>query len=130
MSVGWLYAYQWCVVIGFEAIAGASIANQLLPEVPTWLAALVIMAALRAVNFSCVESFGCFEFWFAMIKVAAIVAFLLIGLAAILGAAPSSDSPGLDNLTGHGGFAPYGWLPVFQASLALFFSTSAPRPSP
>lgn len=122
LSVGWLYAYHWCVVIGFEAIAGAAIANQLLPGVPTWLAALVIMAALMAVNFSRVESFGRFEFWFAMIKVAAIVAFLLIGLAAILGAAPSSDSPGLGNLTGHGGFAPNGWLPVLQASLVVFFS--------
>ncbi|MFG2530918.1 amino acid permease [Streptomyces sp. NPDC048516] len=122
LSVGWLYAYHWCVVIGFEAIAGAAIAHQLLPAVPTWLAALVIMASLMAVNFSRVESFGRFEFWFAMIKVAAIVVFLLIGLAAILGAVPSSHAPGLSNLTGHGGFAPNGWLPALQASLVVFFS--------
>ncbi|MET7905844.1 amino acid permease [Streptomyces sp. NPDC005355] len=122
LSVGWLYAYHWCVVIGFEAIAGATIVHQLLPSVPTWLAALVVMAALIAVNATRVESFGSFEFWFSMIKVAAIVAFLLIGLAAILGAAPGASTPGLANLTGHGGFAPGGWLPILQASLVVFFS--------
>ncbi|WP_431771665.1 amino acid permease [Streptomyces cucumeris] len=122
LSVGWLYAYHWCVVIGFEAIAGAAIVHQLLPTIPTWLAALVVMAALIAVNSTRVESFGSFEFWFSMIKVAAIIAFLLVGLAALLGAAPGTDAPGMSQLTGHGGFAPNGWLPVLQASLVVFFS--------
>jgi gamma-aminobutyrate permease len=122
LSVGWLYAYHWCVVIGFEACAGAAIAHQLLPSVPTWLAALVVMGALIAVNATRVESFGGFEFWFAMIKVAAIAVFLLIGLAAMLGAFPGHDAPGLTRLTGHGGFAPQGWLAVLQASLVIFFS--------
>ncbi|MEU6576452.1 amino acid permease [Streptomyces sp. NPDC046805] len=122
LSVGWLYAYHWCVVIGFEAIAGAAVVHQLLPSVPTWLAALVVMVALMGVNFCRVESFGGFEFWFAMIKVAAIAVFLLLGLAAILGALPSQPAPGLSNLTGHGGFAPKGWLPVLQATLVVFFS--------
>ncbi|MEV5177987.1 amino acid permease, partial [Streptomyces flaveolus] len=122
LSVGWLYGYHWCVVIGFEAVAGAAIVHQLLPTVPTWVAALVVMAALMAVNLTRVESFGTFEFWFAMIKVAAITAFLLIGVAAVLGAAPSHGAPGLDNLTGHGGFVPNGWTPVLQASLVVFFS--------
>lgn len=122
LSVGWLYAYQWCVTVGFEAVVGAAITHQLLPSIPTWLAALVLMIGLIAVNFARVESFGTFEFWFAMIKVAAIVAFLLLGLAAILGAVPGTPAPGASNLTGQGGFAPEGWLPVLQASLVVFFS--------
>ncbi|WP_415855062.1 amino acid permease [Sinomonas sp. G460-2] len=122
LSIGWLYAYQWMVTIGFEAIAGAAIVHRLLPPIPTWLAALVMLASLIAVNFTRVESFGTFEFWFAMIKVAAIVAFLLVGLAAILGLLPGFAAPGLSNLTGQGGFAPEGWGPVAMASLAVFFS--------
>ncbi|MFI2351729.1 amino acid permease [Streptomyces sp. NPDC019443] len=122
LSVGWLYAYQWCVTVGFEAVVGAAITHQLLPSIPTWLAALVLMVALISVNFARVEFFGTFEFWFAMIKVAAIVAFLLLGLAAILGAVPGTPAPGASNLTGQGGFAPEGWLTVLQASLIVFFS--------
>lgn len=122
LSVGWLYAYQWWITIGFEAIAGAAVAHSMLPSVPTWLAALVLLLALIAVNFARVESYGTFEFWFAMVKVAAITAFLLIGLGAILGLDPKTTAPGMSNLTGHGGFAPHGWSPVLQASLVVFFS--------
>ncbi|MET3811519.1 amino acid permease [Arthrobacter sp. UYEF3] len=122
LTVGWLYAYQWCVTIGFEAVVGASIVHGLLPVIPTWLAALLLMCALIAVNFAKVESFGTFEFWFAMIKVGAIFAFLLVGLAAILGFMPGVAAPGLSNLTGQGGFAPHGWGAVLSASLVVFFS--------
>ncbi|MEU6083631.1 amino acid permease [Streptomyces sp. NPDC047108] len=122
LTVGWLYAYQWCITVGFEAVAGAAITHHLLPAIPTWIAALVLMIALISVNFARVESFGTFEFWFAMIKVAAIVAFLLIGLAAVLGTVPGATAPGSSNLTGEGGVAPNGWLPVLQASLVVFFS--------
>ncbi|WP_428956942.1 amino acid permease [Streptomyces sp. cg35] len=122
LSVGWLYAYQWCVIVGFEAISGAAVAHALFPAVPSWLAALVLMLALIAVNFARVESFGTFEFWFAMIKVAAIVAFLVVGLAAVLGTVPGTEAPGMSNLTGHGGFAPQGWSAVIQASLVVFLS--------
>jgi GABA permease len=45
LAVGWLYAYHWWLVIAFEAIAGAAISHQLLASVPTWLAALVFIAA-------------------------------------------------------------------------------------
>jgi GABA permease len=122
LCIGWLYAYQWMVTIGFEDIAGAAIVHQLVPVIPTWLAALVMLAALISVNFSRVESYGSFEYWFAMIKVAAIVIFLLLGVTAVAGFFPGYSAPGLSNLTGHGGFAPKGWGVVAVASLAVFFS--------
>lgn len=122
LSVGWLYAYQWCVTIGFEAVVGAAVTHQMFPAIPTWLAALVYMAVLIGVNLTRVENFGTFEYWFAMIKVAAIVVFLLLGVAAIFGFLPSADAPGMSNLTGQGGFAPNGWTAVLTASLIVFFS--------
>lgn len=122
LSVGWLYAYQWCVTIGFEAVVGAAVTHQLFPIVPTWLAALVFMASLIAVNLTRVENFGGFEYWFAMIKIAAIVVFLLLGVVAILGFLPGFDAPGMMNLTGQGGFAPDGWSAVMTAALVVFFS--------
>ncbi|MGH3435168.1 MAG: amino acid permease [Sciscionella sp.] len=122
LSVGWLYAYQWCVTIGFEAIAGAAIAHQLLPSVPSWLAALVFLAVLISVNLVRVSSFGEFEFWFALIKVIAIVAFIVLGLVAMFGLLPSFRSPALTNLVAHGGFFPHGGTAIIVAALAVFFS--------
>lgn len=122
LAIGWLYAYHWWVVVAFEAIAGAAVANQLVPAVPTWLAALVFMAGLTAVNLAAVKAFGRFEFWFALIKVAAIIIFIVIGAIAILGLLPHVPAPGLTNLTGHGGLLPHGWAPVLPALLTVFFS--------
>jgi gamma-aminobutyrate permease len=122
LTVGWLYAYQWCITIGFEAVVGAAVTHRMFPAIPTWLAALVYVTALIMVNFTHVENFGTFEYWFAMIKVAAIVTFLLLGLVTIAGFFPGVESPGLTNLTGQGGFAPNGWAAVLTASLVVFFS--------
>ncbi|TCO54840.1 amino acid permease [Actinocrispum wychmicini] len=122
LAIGWLYAYHWCVIIGFEAIAGAAIAHRLVPGVPSWLAALVFMCVLTGVNLVSVRSFGRFEFWFALIKVCAIVVFIALGLVAILGLFPGRAAPGLDNLTGQGGFLPHGLSAVMAAMLAVFLS--------
>ncbi|MFQ6396360.1 amino acid permease [Nocardia sp. KC 131] len=122
LSVGWVYAYHWCVTVAFEAIAGAAIAHQLLPLVPTWLYSLIFMSALTCVNLAAVTSFARFEFWFAMIKVVAIVAFIGIGIAAVGGLLPRYHAPGTANLLGYGGLFPNGLTPLLVASLTVFFS--------
>ncbi|WP_218019499.1 amino acid permease [Nocardia arthritidis] len=122
LSVGWLYAYHWCVTVAFEAIAGAAIASELVPAVPSWLYALLFMTVLTGVNLAAVTSFARFEFWFSMIKVTAIVLFIGIGITAIVGVLPHFDSPGTSNLLGHGGLFPNGITPLLIASLTVFFS--------
>ena len=122
LTTGWCYAYLWAVVVGFEAVAGAGIFSRLVPSVPAWAAALVFMVILTASNLVSVRSFGELEFWFAAIKVFVIVAFLLLGLAAIIGIFPGVDAPGLSNLNGNGGFAPNGWMQVILAGLVVVFS--------
>lgn len=122
LAVGWLYAYQWCVTVGFEAIAAAAIVNKAVPAIPSWLAALVFLAALISVNLTRVKNFGEFEFWFASIKVAAIVIFIVLGVITIVGLFPGVPAPGLSNLTGQGGFFPNGGLAVLLATLVVFFS--------
>lgn len=66
------------------------------------------MVLLTLTNVASVKSYGEFEFWSASVKVAAIIAFLLLGAIAILGFLPGVDAPGISNLTGHGGFFPSG----------------------
>ena len=122
LAVGWLYGYQWCVTVGFEAIAAAAIIHHEFPAVPSWLAALIFLAGLIGVNLSRVKNFGEFEFWFASVKVAAIIIFIVLGVVAIIGLFPGVPAPGLTNLTGQGGFFPNGGMAVLLATLVVFFS--------
>ena len=121
-AIGWLYWWFWVVVVGIEATAGAAIVHRWVPAVPQWTWALVLTVVLTLTNLYSVKSFGEFEFWFAGIKVAAITVFLVLGVLAIGGLLPGFSSPGLDNLTGHGGFFPQGTGPVFAAMLVVVFS--------
>ena len=120
-SVAWLYWYFWVIVIGFEAVAGAKVISYWW-HLPLWLPALVLMAAMTVTNLASVSSFGEFEFWFAGIKVLAIVLFLTVGTAFVFGVFGGSHSPGLSNLVAHGGFFPRGVAAMFAAVVAVIFS--------
>jgi GABA permease len=80
------------------------------------------MVLLTLTNLGSVKSFGEFEFWFASIKVTAIVLFLLFGVAAILGLVPGVPAPGLSNLVENGGFLPNGPGAVLAGILVVVFS--------
>jgi GABA permease len=112
-SVGWLYWYFWVVVVGFEAIAGGAVLSYWI-NAPLWLLSLILMVGMTATNLFSVAAFGEFEFWFAGIKVAAIVIFLVLGSLFVLGAWPR-HSIDFSNLTAHGGFFPNGVGTVFGA---------------
>jgi L-asparagine transporter-like permease len=73
---------------------------------------VLVSVALVTLNSMQVNRLGEFEYWFAMIKVAAIVAFIMVGLALIFGVG-SRHGIGLGNLTQHGGFLPAGWKGVW-----------------
>jgi GABA permease len=121
-SIGWLYAWFWIIVLGVEATAGAAIMHRWVPGVEQWQWALILMVLLTLTNVASVKSYGEFEFWFASVKVAAIIVFLLLGVAAILGLLPGVDAPGLSNLTGNGGFFPSGPGAVLAGVLVVVFS--------
>lgn len=119
-TIGWLYWYLYVILVGAEAVAGAAILASWI-DLPQWLLAAALLVLMTAVNMVSVKSFGEFEFWFASIKVAAIVVFLVLGVLYVLGLWP--DSPGgLHNLTAHGGLVPNGVTSVFSAIVAVMFA--------
>ena len=71
--VGWLYWYFWVLVVPVEAIAGAKILQQWLPSFSPLEIGVGLMSIMTLVNLLSAKSFAEFEFWFASIKVAAIV---------------------------------------------------------
>ncbi|WKX70331.1 amino acid permease [Streptomyces sp. XD-27] len=121
-TVGWLYWFLLVVVLAVEATAAAGIAHGWVPSVPQWAWVLLFMVVFTAANLAAVKNFGEFEFWFAALKVGAIVLFLALGLLAVFGALPDTDPVGLANLTGQGGFLPNGWSGVVSGVLAVLFA--------
>lgn len=107
--IGWLYWYFWVIVVAVEAVAGAALLADWVPGVPLWVLSLALMVVLTVSNTTSARSYGEFEYWLSSIKIAAICAFILLGAAFLLGLWPGdAQSPGLSNLTQHGGFLPHG----------------------
>src|SRR6201993_571704 len=117
---GWLYWYFWIIVVPVEAIAGANILHGWL-GLPAWLLGLVLMGIMTAVNLMSARSYGEFEFWFASIKVAAIIVFIALAAAFVCGLS-SPAGPTFSNLTAYGGFMPKGFLAVLAGAVTVYFS--------
>jgi GABA permease len=114
---GWMYWYFWVIVVALEAVAGARLLMYWAPQAPPWGLTLALMFSFTLLNLLAVRSWGESEFWFAMIKVVAIVLFLCIGLLVITHLWPGVPG-GLQNLTAHGGFMPKGLGPVLAGAVA------------
>ncbi len=118
---GWLYWWFWVVVVAFEALVGAQTAHAWLPQLQVWQIGLGLMAILTAVNLTSARSYGEFEFWFASIKVAAIIVFIVVAAGWLMGVS-NPASPGISNLTAHQGFAPFGWAAILSGTTTVIFS--------
>ena len=114
---GWMYWYFWVIVVALEAVAGAKILGIWWPRVAPWEFTLALMTLFTIVNLLSVRSYGEAEFWFASIKVAAIVAFLVAGALFVFGGWPGAHA-GLPHLTADGGFMPNGIVPVLTGAVA------------
>jgi L-asparagine transporter-like permease len=111
-SVRATYGVAQIIAIGAEVTAAGIYISYWLPNVPQWIWVVLVSSALVALNSMQVNRLGEFEYWFAMIKVAAILAFIIVGLALIFGVG-GRHAIGLANLTQHGGFLPAGWKGVW-----------------
>jgi len=114
---GWMYWYFWVIVVALEAVAGAKILGTWWPTIAPWQFTLALMTVFTIVNLLSVRSYGEAEFWFASIKVAAIVAFLCAGALFAFGGWPGALG-GVSHLTAHGGFMPNGIVPVLTGAVA------------
>jgi L-asparagine transporter-like permease len=111
-SVRATYGLAQIIAIGAEVTAAGIYISYWFPAVPQWIWVVLISAALVGLNSMQVNRLGEFEYWFAMIKVAAILAFIMVGLGLIFGIG-TRHPLGFANLTQHGGFLPMGWKGVW-----------------
>ncbi|CAM5441107.1 amino acid permease [Streptomyces tanashiensis] len=119
---GWAFWFLLCVAVGLEGIGAAKIMTGWFPGSPEWAWVALFMVVFCVTNLAAVKNFGEFEFWFAALKVGAIVLFLGIGVLAIAGVLPGTDAPGTANLSGDGGFFPHGSEGLIVGLLASVFA--------
>ncbi|HUE10511.1 MAG TPA: amino acid permease [Steroidobacteraceae bacterium] len=115
---GWIARYSYwmaqVIAVGGEAVAAGVYMTFYFPGTPVWLWSLGFAIVLLYFNSRSVNNFGSIEYWFALIKVVAIVVFIILGAASIFGI--WTQPVGFHNLTGlPGGFMPRGFGGVWMA---------------
>lgn len=107
--VGWGYWFYWTIIAIAEVTAVGIYMQYWFPGSSQWIWAFSAIAIMGTVNLFTARVFGEFEFWFALIKVAAILIMIALGLFVITLGFPGEWKPvGLSNLTQIGGFFPAG----------------------
>lgn len=120
---GWMYWLNWAATGVAEITAIGVYVRYWAPAIPQWLSALAALALLLTVNLVSVRLFGELEFWFATLKVLAIVSFLVTGIGLILAASGIGDAhASVANLTSHGGLFPKGFPIVLMSLQAVVFA--------
>ncbi|NBH12223.1 amino acid permease [Amycolatopsis sp. SID8362] len=123
---GWMYWVNWAMTGIAEITAVAIYVHKWLPDVPQWITALVALGVLIAVNLLSVKLFGELEFWFSVVKVLAIVVFLVTAVGLVLTSADiGGTTAGPHNLTGHSGLFPAGIGIALMTLQAVIFAYSA-----
>lgn len=118
---GWNYWVLY-VLVGMAELSAVGIYMQYwFPEMPTWVSALVFFIVINAINLTNVKLFGETEFWFAIIKVVAIIGMMLFG-GWLLFSGQGGEQANVSNLWALGGFMPNGWHGVIMSLAIIMFS--------
>ncbi|GAA3292895.1 D-serine/D-alanine/glycine transporter [Arthrobacter citreus] len=122
---GWTYWFCWVVTGIADVVAISHYVTFWWGDAPLWIPALACILVLLALNLPSVKAFGEAEFWFALIKILAIVTLIVVGLVMIFTRFTSGDNDvaGFDNLWAHGGLfptGPMGFVAGFQIAVFAF----------
>ncbi|MFJ5772031.1 amino acid permease [Psychrobacillus sp. NPDC093180] len=120
---GWNYWFLWVVTCMAEITAVGVYMQMWYPDSPSWIWALAALIIMTLVNLIAVKAYGEFEFWFALIKIIAILAMIFVGLGVIIfGLGNGGIGVGISNLWSNGGFAPNGITGILMSLQMVMFA--------
>ena len=131
---GWNYWFNYILVSMVELSVVGSFVNYWFPAIPQWVSAAFFLVLITCINLLGVKRFGEVEFWFAIIKIAAVIAMILGGLAVIAFALPTESGIAASFANWfalEGGFFPHGvmqqtadgqWTGLLMALCVVMFS--------
>ncbi|MCP8968602.1 amino acid permease [Ectobacillus ponti] len=123
--VGWMSWLNWSVTVGLELITVSILMKRWFPDVPSWIWCVIFAVVLFGINALSTRSFAEVEFWFSSIKLITILAFILLGGAAMFGFLDmkgGETAPFLSNFTDHGGLFPNGIAAILVTMIGVNFS--------
>ncbi|BCL77046.1 aromatic amino acid transporter AroP [Jeongeupia sp. HS-3] len=118
---GWNYWVLYVLVSMAELTAVGVYVNYWWPAVPPWLSALMFFAVINAINLANVKFYGEAEFWFAIIKVVAVIGMIVFG-GYLLISGTGGPQASITNLWNDGGFFPHGFSGLFMMLAVIMFS--------
>ena len=118
---GWNYWVLYVLVGMAELTAVGKYVQFWWPEIPTWATAAAFFVLINLINLTNVKTFGETEFWFAIIKVGAIIGMILLGLYLLM-SGEGGEQASVSNLWSHGGFFPNGFSGMIMALAIIMFS--------
>jgi len=121
-SIGWNYWFSWAVTVGIEVVAASIIMGYWFPNVPSWIFSIVFVVIVVGINLLSAQAYGEAEFWFASIKVFAVVSFILVGIGMMFGVVGTEGPIGLSNFTqSQGGLFPKGMSGILMVTFTAVF---------
>ncbi|QNG60420.1 amino acid permease [Bacillus sp. PAMC26568] len=123
--VGWMSWLNWSVTIGLELLTVSILMKRWFPDVSSWVWCILFALLLFGINALSTRSFAEVEFWFSSIKVITIIAFILLGGAAMFGFLDMSggeQAPFFSNFTDNGGLFPHGITAILVTMIGVNFS--------
>ncbi|QHK19258.1 amino acid permease [Pseudarthrobacter psychrotolerans] len=127
-TTAWLYWLCWAVAIGSEFTASGLLMQRWFPGVDVWVWCVIFASVLFGLNAVSSKFFGESEFWFAIVKVGAIVVLIVLGGAALFGVHPLSEGTNhpfmFENFNTSSGLFPNGFTGVLVTALAVFYAFS------
>ncbi|MGW7054846.1 amino acid permease [Streptomyces sp. NPDC054887] len=124
-AAGWLYFLNWSTTAVADITAAATYAHfwAMFSDVPQWVLALIALAVVLTANLISVKYFGEMEFWFAIVKVAALVVFMAIGIYLVATQHQlDGHTPGFSTISDGGGLFPVGMLPMLLVIQGVVFA--------
>jgi aromatic amino acid transport protein AroP len=118
---GWNYWVLYVLVAMAELTAVGIYVQYWWPDIPTWVSAAIFFVAINAINMANVRVYGEMEFWFAIIKVVAIIGMIVFG-AWLLASGEGGPEASVTNLWAQGGFFPNGITGLVMAMAVIMFS--------
>jgi len=121
-AIGWLYWFCWVLCVGWYLSAVGIYMQYWMPTIPPQIWYLVFGTALFIFNSLSSKDFGEGQFWFASLKVMAIVVFIILAIGAALGLIGGGTAPGLNNLFAHQGFFPFPIVAILPVMISVAFA--------
>ena len=121
-SIGWNYWFSWAVTVGIEVVAASLIMKYWFPNVPSWIFSIVFVVIVVGLNLLSASAYGEAEFWFASIKVCAVVSFILVGIGMMTGFIGNEGAIGFTNFVhSEGGLFPKGAGGILTVTFTAVF---------